>query len=40
MMGGGGGGKSTMAQAGGKDTGKIEEALEKARESELEQQGK
>ena len=38
-MGGGGGGKPTMAQAGGKDPSKIEEALEKARDM-IKQQGK
>jgi len=32
IVGGGGGGKPTMAQAGGKDSGKLREALEKARD--------
>ena len=31
LMGGGGGGRDTMAQAGGKDAGKLEEALAAAR---------
>ena len=31
MTGGGGGGKPTMAQAGGKDASKVDEALEEAR---------
>ena len=31
-VGGGGGGKPNMAQAGGKDTAKVEEAMSKAKE--------
>ena len=32
-MGGGGGGRDTMAQAGGKDAAKLDEALETARQA-------
>ena len=32
VVGGGGGGKPNMAQAGGKDTAKVEEAMNKAKE--------
>ena len=37
ILGGGGGGRPNMAQAGGKDTSRIPEALEKAREIAKEQ---
>jgi alanyl-tRNA synthetase len=33
VMGGGGGGRDTMAQAGGKDPERLDEALERARQA-------
>ena len=39
ILGGGGGGKPQMAQAGGKDTAKLEEALKQSLESMKKQLG-